>query len=66
MEAHFMTGQYQPGSGEELTPPWKKISDKWPEAPPQGHLHIFVTLPAAPHVQTGERFISLFALTQDI
>ena len=59
-----MTGQYQPDSDEQLVP-WEMISDKWPEPPPQGHLHIFVTLPAA-RVQTGERFISLFALTQDI
>ena len=64
-------GQYQlDAKDQQLLMPRESIRKVWPEQPSRDHLQVFVALLAGVDgltlVQTGERFIRLFALAQDI
>jgi hypothetical protein len=68
VKEEIKNGRYRPSpDGRELDT-METISDLWPEAPPHGYVHIFVTLPSVQGSPTmvGECFIRLFALAQDI
>jgi hypothetical protein len=73
IEERIRHGKYQPPLPAKPLNAWAKISTTWPAGPPDGYLHVLVSLPS-PLVQTsptlinvvGECFIRLFVLAQDI
>jgi hypothetical protein len=69
-------GEYRPNANDQPQPLrtvkiiTSPISDVWPEPPPHGHLHIFVSVPGGVGSPTlvnagDECFIRLFALAQN-
>ncbi len=53
--------RYRPNANDESLAPWLKISDLWPQQPPDGRLHIFVDVSDVVDVlaSSGEYSISL-------
>jgi len=54
-------GQYQLNTNDQPLRNIQTISDVWPQSPPKGRLHVYVSVDT-----TGEYFIRLFAPPQDI
>jgi hypothetical protein len=50
-----VAGEYQPGPNERRLCVREKISEVWPESPPDNKVHVFIPLPG------GEYSIRLFA-----
>ena len=73
IRAAIRKGEYQFKPTHDQQPLWEErtISDTWPQQPPHGQLHVYITLPANMSNltlagPTGEDFMRLFVPAQNI